>query len=198
MITGACVLILILSVALISVPLSLELKIDFKRNDGFAKFRVFKFLVVDERLYFKHIRAFENDLVIDKKGKKEEFHINADKFDRRSILRLLNIEFVPKINFRDIVVNLSLGKKDDALFTTFVVVALRIILCSIFAKFSVNNSVTVIQNYFPEYNEDAIAFDIKARASVTLGELVNSLIVYIGKKIKERKKSDYSTRRASD
>ena len=198
MITGACILILILSVALISVPLSLELKIDFKRNDGFAKFRIFQFAIVNERLYFMHINAFENDLVIDKKGKKEQFHINADKFDKRSIRRLLNVEFVPRVNFRDIVLNLSVGKRDDALFTTFAVGVIRIILCSLFAKFSVNSSAPVIQNYFPEYNEDAIAIEIKARASVTLGELVNSLIGYISKKIKEKKKSDYSTRRASD
>ena len=197
MITGACILILILTLFTFPISLGAKVEMDLAKNEGEFAVRVLGLEVIHDKLYFEHVKTLENDLIVQSKKKKKFFHLNTDKEDKRSIRRIFDIDFVPYVNVKSVDVHFALGKSDDALFTTFAVGVVKVIVFSLLARLKSHESVEITQSFTPEYNLDSIKLHARIKADVTVGDLIYSFISYINKKIKEERKNDYSARRTS-
>ncbi len=183
-ITAISFTILALSFTAIPFTLVAEGDIDVFKNDGWFYLSLFGFIkLVRTRAYFKHLDPLRNNLIIKGKKKEYEYHINADKKDKQSIIKLLDIEFIPYINIVSLDLRLAVGKSDDALFTTMTLGGLRVILYGIFSYLKCSQKLEIRENFIAEYNKDTFQTYFMGILNISIADIIFSFILYLKKKL---------------
>ena len=180
MITAICFTILALSFAAIPFTLVAEGDIDVFKNDGWFYLSLFGVIkLVSTKAYFKHLDPLRNNLVIKGKKKEYEYHINADKKDKQSIIKLFDIEFFPYINIVSLDLRLAVGKSDDALFTTMTLGGLRVVLYGIFSYLKCSQKLEIRENFIAEYNKDAFQTYFLGIINISIADIIFLSLIHI-------------------
>ncbi len=186
MITAIVITILALTLIYMPLPIRMNGDIDVFQNDGWFKVYVLGVRVVKTEAYFSHIDAVHNNLVLHSKRKDYVWHVNADKNDKKSIIQLFNIDFLPYINVVSVDLNLQLGKRDDALFTALVTSGARVVACSIFAALKSAQHVEIYEHFVPVYNKDELRIVFEGIINVSVADIIFSFILYLRRKSREK------------
>ena len=182
-------IILALNFLIIPFTLVAEGDIDVFENQGWFKLSLFGFIrLFKTRAYLKHLDPLHNNLVLKGKKKDYEFHLNADKRDKQSIIKVLDIEFFPYVNIVSIDLELAVGKRDDALFTTLTLGGLKILFYGIFSFLKSSQRLEISENFIPEYNKDMFRTVFSGIINISFADIIYSFILYLVKKTKNKLK----------
>lgn len=186
-ITNISLVILALNFLIIPFTLVAEGDIDVFENQGWLRLSLFGAIkLFKTRAYLKHLDPLHNNLILKGRKKDYEFHINADKRDKQSVIKLLDIEFFPYINIVSIDLELSVGKRDDALFTTLTLGGLKIVFYGIFSFLKSSQKLEISENFIPEYNKDIFRTAFSGIINISFADIIYSFILYLTKKIQNR------------
>lgn len=187
MIISICIVILALNFSVIPFAFLADGFIDVFVNEGTIEVSLFGFVkLFKTEVYLRHLDPLRNNLVVKGKNKEYEFHINADKRDEKSIIKFFDVDFLPYINIVTLELELEVGKRDDAFFTTMTLGAIRIIFYSIFAALKSSQKLDVRENFVAEYNRDLFRTSFFGIINISIADIIFSFILYLGKKIAKK------------
>ena len=141
--------------------------------------------------------GFHNELVMKIGNKEKRFHINADKSDEKSVAKFLEIGFVPYINIVDLNVAVEIGKRNDALFTTFVLGTARTALYGFLSFLKSSQKLEVRERFVAAYNRDVICACVGGIINVTVADIIFGYLLYVFGR-KNRRKSGEKRRKLND
>lgn len=197
------VVILILAVVGTPIRVGAEGCVDFFSRTGKFALKFFGYRIYGGDIKFESNDVKHNNLIIHagKKEKESEIHLNADKSDERSVANMKMPPIMKYLLIERVGIDLKIGKRDDAFFTTMLLGGIKIAVYSAlaFVKSHYPN-VEINEKFSPEYNEDRLEADFSGIISASAADIIISLIVskLFSKKKKEAKKIDFRAKRASD
>lgn len=119
------------------------------------------------------------ELVI-RMGKKEQrFHINANKDDDKSIMKLMQLGYIPYINIVDIGVEVEIGKRNDALFTTLALGSVRTMLYGLLAYMKSSQKLEVSERFTAVYNRDVMRAKADGIINVSIADIIFGYFLYV-------------------
>jgi hypothetical protein len=172
-----CIVIIFLQLFVFPFVVSFEGHVSAFDNDGFIRVKLFRFITVYKtQAFVKHIDAIHNDLILKNKGKENFYHINADKSDEKSISRLLDVKFIPQVNFESLDLVAAVGKRDDAVFTTIALSVIRASVCAFIAKLKSVQKVAVTNEFIPEFNKDIFSLRFSGIIDLSFADIIYGYI----------------------
>ncbi len=177
MVIALSICILILRLCVFSFIISADGHIDVFGNDGYIRVKLFGLITVFKtQAFVKHEDVIHNDLILKNKRKEYLFHINADKNDKKSISRLLEIKFIPNVNVEELALTLAIGKRDDAVFTTVLLAGVRAGICAFLAKMKSIQKVKIFDEFIPEYNKDVFSLRFFGIIDLSIADIIYGYI----------------------
>lgn len=169
--------ILLLTLAVTPLCVTVKTGVDILRNRGYL--RLWFFFIPVLRLEF-HVESPDfrhRNLIVERKKKKREIHLNADKNDSQSIRNLIKrMPLMRVVRIRNLTIDAAIGKSDDAMFTTFTLGALRTVYYALAAFLKSRENVAVEGAFTPAYNRDVLKADVFGIISLSLANIIISLI----------------------
>ena len=153
--------------------------VDFFDNDGYFALLLFGHKIFDGKIRFESNDIKHNNLILHtgKKEKESEIHLNADKKDEKSIANMKMPPIMKYLLIERIGFDVRIGKRDDAFFTTMLLGGVKIILFSALAFVkSLYPSVKINEKFSPEFNEDKLNADFFGIISISIADIIISLI----------------------
>lgn len=175
---------LVLTFVVMPVSLSAGFGADAVRRTGYVRVSLF-FLPVfraDVRLD----SAFGNLLVTHGK-KTDEIHLNADKTDERSIVRLIRRPMLSCLRVRRLVLDARVGFRDNAAATTYTLTVLRAAFGAVSAFFRSREDITVLGRFVPAYTADTLEADAFGIISLSIANIIYSLFAALRQRSKTAK-----------
>ncbi len=171
----------ILILAIVGTPIraGAEGHADFFDNDGYFSLMLFGHKIFGGKIRFESNDIKHNNLIIHagKKEKESEIHLNADKKDEKSITNMKMPPIMKYLLIERLGFHVRIGKRDDAFFTTMLLGGVKIILYSALAFVKSRYPSAIIEEQFSsEYNEDKLNADFFGIISVSLADIIISLI----------------------
>lgn len=123
--------------------------------------------------------GYVNELVLKIGGKEKRFHINADKNDDKSIAKFMEVGFIPYINIVDLNVAAEIGKRNDALFTTLALGAVRTMTYGFLSFLKSSQKIEVRERFVAVYNRDVIAVNAGGIINVSVADIIFGYLLYV-------------------
>ena len=171
----------ILILTLIGNPIraGAEGHLDFFESDGYFALKLFGYRIYRGKIRFESNDIKHNNLIIHsgKKQKESEIHLNTNKKDERSIVNIKMPPIMKYLLIERIGFDVRIGKRDDAFFTTMLLGGVKIFLYSAlaFVKSRYPNA-EIDEKFSPEYNEDKLEADFFGIISVSIADIIISLL----------------------
>ncbi len=176
-IVAICIVIIFLQLLVFPFVILFEGHVSAFDNDGFIRIKLFGLITVYKtQAFVKHIDAIHNDLILKNKKKESFYHINADKSDEKSISRLLDVKFIPQVNFESLDLIVAVGKRDDAVFTTMTLSVIRASICAFIAKLKSVQKVDTSNEFIPEFNKDVFSLRFSGIIDVSFADIIYGYI----------------------
>ncbi|MDR2202055.1 MAG: hypothetical protein LBP26_04755 [Clostridiales bacterium] len=197
MIVAVVTVIIVLSVVGLRVRGSVEGHADMIENDGFFVVRIYGVRVFRGDIRFESNDIKHNNLIIEhgKKHKRDEIHLNADRGDRRSVVRLMSNPVFDNLIVEELAFDVRVGKNNDAFFTTMVLGTLRIMLYSALAFVKSRFYADIAETFTPEYNSDRFESDFFGIISLSIADIIYSYVRAAFKKLRRRKERRQTARK---
>lgn len=133
---------------------------------------------------------FRKELVLRIGRKEKRFHINADKNDEKSVAKFMKVGFIPYINIVDLDVAVEIGKRNDALFTTFALGTVRTAAYGFLSYLKSSQKLEVRERFVAVYNRDVIRARVGGIINVSVADIIFAYLLYVfsGKSHEYRRK----------
>lgn len=181
MLTALCIVLIIFT--LFSLPIFMRGEVYFNvfENRGYVKLFLFFFLIYKVELSVRQLDRTHNNLVVKTVHKEREYHLNADKNDKKSIINLLG-SFIPYVDIIELNIDINVGKKNDAFFTVIAMGVIRIVMYSFFSYLKCREKIDINENFSTEFNSDLVEVKAAGIFSVTIADIIYSAILHLIKK----------------
>lgn len=197
MIVWVCVTIVILSLLVLPLPFRIEGKVSAFENDGSISVYIFGLIKIFTVATSVHkVDAVHSDLVLSSHGKEKYYHINSDKRDEKSVAKLLEVDFFPNVSISEIAFEIKMGKRDDAFTTVFLAATVRTAVCIFLAGLKNIQRVKVYDIFEPVFNVDCFCVEFCGIIDLSVADIIYGIV--FNRKKTERRKNDYTKKRASD
>lgn len=123
--------------------------------------------------------GFRNELVLRIGRKEKRFHINADKNDEKSVAKFMKVGFIPYINIVDLDVAVEIGKRNDALFTTFALGTVRTAAYGFLSYLKSSQRLEVRERFVAVYNRDVIRARVGGIINVSVADIIFAYLLYV-------------------
>lgn len=135
-----------------------------------------------------------NELVLKINGKEKRFHINADKNDDKSVAKFMEVGFIPYINIVDLNISIEIGKRNDALFTTFALGMVRTVTYGFLSYLKSSQKIEVSESFVAVYNRDVILARTSGIINVSVADIIFGCFLYVFGSKKQGKRRKFGRR----
>lgn len=169
--------ILLLTLAVTPLRVTAKVGADVLQNRGYISLWLFFIPIFKSEFHIESPDSLHRNLIIERKKKKDEIHLNADKNDKKSVRNLIKKSpLLSAIRVRNLTVDVRFGKSDNALMTTFTTGAIRTVFYGLAAFLRSREDVTIESAFTPDYNRDVMQADIFAIVSLSLANVMICLL----------------------
>jgi hypothetical protein len=163
--------VLLLWLIRLPIVVSADMFVNLFENDGYIKLYVFGVRVLKLTVYIRHLDRVRNNLVVCRRKREREYHINADPRDKQSVLQWFR-GFVPYFDIKRIDMDFRVGKRDDALATTFLIGGIRLLMQAVCAFLLSREHISVNQSFTAEYNRDLVKAAVYGIIGVSIADII--------------------------
>lgn len=184
------VLILLLTVVALPIRVGLNFYLNLFGNDGFIKVYLFGIRIFHASVRFEHDEDKHNNLILQHGKKSGKIHLNTDPSDKKSIAAMLKNPTLSNMLVEKISVHFTAGRTNDAFFTVTMIQSLRVLFYSVLAVIKCRYSVHITESFTPVYNKDILQTDFIGIISISIADIIVSLLGSLFRKpkgIKQKK-----------
>lgn len=171
---------------------SLGVQIDALKNGGAFFVALFGKTLFSGRVFFKQTKEC-GSIVFEQKNKQREIRFTSDKEDENSFSAVLTRTLARSLNITKLSVEMKIGKRDDALFTTIALVGARIIACSALSVIKNAYGSEINDGYEAVYDKDIFVISVSGIIKVSIADIIFDTLRNLFAKIKRKggEKVDY-------
>ena len=168
----------ILVLTFLALPFSLTVNagVDAGGKRGYIK-RCLFFIPVYRAVLRPDGEAFHKNLMIERRKKTDEIHLNADKNDEKSIMQFFRkTPLLSAVRVRNLTLDVRLGIKDNAAATTFALAGIRAAFGAAAGFFRSREDISVYGRFIPEYNADVLQADAFGIISISIANIIYGFV----------------------
>ena len=163
--------ILFLTAISADIKIGVKFEFDVLLNHGIAKVRLWGIPVLKLGLSFEHDDFARNNIVI-KLGKKIfRIRITSDEAEKKSTKSMLKSPLIKCVRVKKLWVTLTAGKSDDPFFTTMILSAARIAICSFLSAVKCRYGADVYECVVPSYTKDTVEGEISGIIAFSIADI---------------------------
>ena len=181
------VCILALTFVAMPVTLSAGFGADAVRRTGYVRVSLFFLPVFRAEVRTDSAGAAFGSLLVTHGKKTDEIHLNADKTDERSIVRLIRRPMLSCLRVRRLVLDARVGVRDNAAATAYALAVLRAAFGAVSAFFRSREDITVSGRFVPVYTADTLQADAFGIISLSVANIIYSLFAALRQRSKTAK-----------
>ena len=175
MVTGICIVILILSLMQFNFVIRIDSGIDALNNEGYFRIRLFYFTLIVGRVYFKPSVRY-GSFVLEWNNKSSELHLNNDINDKQSVTSIFASSFFSAVIISKLATEVRVGKRDDALFTMIALQSARIGISAMLSVLKTRRNVEIYDRFIARYNNDELKIAFSGIIELNFADIIVNAI----------------------
>ncbi len=171
------VILIVLAFAAFQPRVHAEGHLDMFENDGYIAVKLFGIRLFRAAIHFESNDIKHNNLIIKSGKKQNELHLNADKKDEKSIMRILNYPAFENIMIIKLEFSVKVGKNNDAFFTSLLLSGIRLAMFSALSYVKSRFGTEIKEGFIPDYNSDKLEMDFTGIISISFADIISSYLL---------------------
>ena len=165
------VAIILLTLITADIKIGVKFEFDILQNRGTAKVRLWGIPVLKLGLSFEHDDFARNNIVIKLWKKTFRIHITSDAAEKKSTMSMAKSPLIKCIRVKKLWFTLTAGKSDDPFFTTMILSAAKIAVCSILSTVKSKYGADVYECFVPSYAKDTVEGEISGIIAFSIADI---------------------------